>query len=161
MKIVIDISKDRYDEIMAMDWKNCRRFFDEEIRAIHDGKAIEQEPCNDCISRQDAVNACRNGWGYDDETIEHIVGNILGLPPVTPAEKVGRWEYVQYDGNPNIGNWHCSECRYIVNYEPTYNWEKKPYHKFCPMCGAKMEEVENEMHIIDKSPTGAEGSDKE
>ena len=122
---------------------------------------LEQEPCNDCISRQDAVNACRNGWGYDDETIEHIVGNILGLPPVTPAEKVGRWEYVQYDGNPNIGNWHCSECRYIVNYEPTYNWEKKPYHKFCPMCGAKMEEVENEMHIIGKSPTGAEGSDKE
>lgn len=38
MRILIDISKDRYDEIMAMDWKNCRRFFDEEIRAIHDGK---------------------------------------------------------------------------------------------------------------------------
>ena len=37
MKLIIDISKDRYDEIMAMDWKNCRRFFDEEIRAIHDG----------------------------------------------------------------------------------------------------------------------------
>lgn len=37
MKLTIDISKDRYDEIMAMDWANCRRFFDEEIRAIHDG----------------------------------------------------------------------------------------------------------------------------
>jgi hypothetical protein len=37
MKLIIDISKDRYDEIMAMDWRNCRRFFDEEIRAIHDG----------------------------------------------------------------------------------------------------------------------------
>ena len=44
MKIVIDISKDRYDDIMAMDWKNCRLIFDEEIRAIHDGKALEQEP---------------------------------------------------------------------------------------------------------------------
>ena len=42
MKLIIDISKDRYDEIMAMDWKNGRRFFDEEIRAIHDGKALEQ-----------------------------------------------------------------------------------------------------------------------
>ena len=40
MQIVIEISKDRYDEIMAMDWKNCRRFFDEEIRAIHDGKVL-------------------------------------------------------------------------------------------------------------------------
>ncbi len=97
------------------------------------------ETCEDCISRQDAVNACRNGWGYDDETIEHIVGNILELPPVTPAKKVGHWEYVQYDGNPNTGNWHCSECRAIVNYKPTYNWEKKPYYKFCPNCGAKME----------------------
>ena len=37
MKLIIDISKDRYDEIMVMDWRNCRRFFDEEIRAIHDG----------------------------------------------------------------------------------------------------------------------------
>jgi hypothetical protein len=37
MKLIIDISKDRYDEIMAMDWRNCRRFFDEEIRVIHDG----------------------------------------------------------------------------------------------------------------------------
>lgn len=37
MELIIDISKDRYDEIMAMDWVNCRRFFDEELRAIHDG----------------------------------------------------------------------------------------------------------------------------
>ncbi len=43
MQIVIDISKDRYDEIMSMDWENCRRFFDEEIRAIHDGKVLEQK----------------------------------------------------------------------------------------------------------------------
>ena len=37
MKLIIDISKDRYDEIMSMDWVNGRRFFDEELRAIHDG----------------------------------------------------------------------------------------------------------------------------
>ena len=42
MQIVIDISKDRYDQIMQMDWKNGRRFFDEELRAIHDGKVLEQ-----------------------------------------------------------------------------------------------------------------------
>ena len=37
MKLIIHISKDRYDEIMSMDWVNGRRFFDEELRAIHDG----------------------------------------------------------------------------------------------------------------------------
>ena len=40
MRIVIDISKEKYNEIMSMDWVNCRRFFDEEIRAIHDGKVL-------------------------------------------------------------------------------------------------------------------------
>ncbi len=44
MKLVIDISKDRYDEIMSMDWKNCGWLFGEEFRAIHDGKALGQEP---------------------------------------------------------------------------------------------------------------------
>lgn len=43
MKILIDISKDKYDKIMSMDWKN-RYFYDEELKAIHDGKVLEQEP---------------------------------------------------------------------------------------------------------------------
>ena len=25
----------------------------------------------------------------------------------------GEWTFVQYGANPNIGNWHCSECHYI------------------------------------------------
>lgn len=51
----------------------------------------------------------------------------------------GKWEWVQYDANPNIGNWHCSECRYIPH-------GKKEYQKsnFCPNCGADMREGEEE-----------------
>lgn len=99
------------------------------------------EPCEDCVSRRDAVNACTNGWGYDDETIKHIVENIKNLSSVTPAEKVGRWEWIQHDGNPNIGNWHCSECNRIVcgaitAVNPVYSY------KYCPEYGAKMQEVE-------------------
>lgn len=40
MKIVVDISKEKYDEIMSMDWVNCGWLFDEELRAIHDGKVL-------------------------------------------------------------------------------------------------------------------------
>lgn len=40
----------------------------------------------------------------------------------------GRWVYLQYDGNPDIGNWHCSECRFIA----------KPTYDFCPGCGIPM-----------------------
>ena len=51
-----------------------------------------------------------------------------------PERKKGKWEYVQYDGNPKIGNWHCSECRLIVN----LGFEGEPYYHYCPSCGAKM-----------------------
>lgn len=143
MKIVIDISKDRYDEIMAMDWKNCRRFFDEEIRAIHDGKAISQEPC-DAVSRE----MVKVSLAFDSRTddmlavkMRKIFEIIDALPSVTPAEKVGHWEYIQYDGNPNIGNWHCSECRTIIPHMPEET-DNTPIYKWCPMCGVKMEEVD-------------------
>ncbi len=53
----------------------------------------------------------------------------------------GEWEYNQYDGNPNIGNWHCSECRYI-DYGGGYN--QKPHYNFCPNCGADMRGEGNE-----------------
>ena len=92
MQIVIDISKDRYDEIMAMDWKNCRLFFDEELRAIHDGKALEQEPCGDCISREETLKALMDEWTeYDRELIGWLYDKIDKLPPVTVQMKMGRW----------------------------------------------------------------------
>ena len=49
---------------------------------------------------------------------------------ITPTveSKRGRWEFVQYDANPKIGNYHCSEC----------NWIAEPLN-YCPHCGAKME----------------------
>ena len=55
-------------------------------------------------------------------------------------QKTGHWEWVQYDSNPNIGNWHCSECRNIVM-ECANNNEKVMY-KYCPNCGARMAESE-------------------
>ena len=188
MKLIIDISKDRYDEIMSMDWKNCRLIFDEEIRAIHDGKALEQEPCEDAVSRQ-AVNElvdelaraisderscisrgrstatimrdilhlpsvtpqpCEDCVSRDmvldlvadyDLSMGQVVKGIHALPSVSPQQKVGYWEWNQYDANPKIGNFHCSLCHSIG----------RTYFDYCPYCGAKMSEI----------PTGAEGSDKE
>lgn len=43
-------------------------------------------------------------------------------------KRKGKWEFVQYDANPNIGNWHCTNCRGIAIAQ--YN--------FCPICGAEM-----------------------
>lgn len=84
-------------------------------------RAISDERC--CISR-----------GRSTAT---IMRDIYHLPPVTPQPKTGHWEWVQYDGNPNIGNWHCSECNRIVcgaitAVSPVYAY------KYCPSCGADM-----------------------
>lgn len=59
--------------------------------------------------------------------------------------KTGHWEWVQYDYNPKLGNWHCSECRCIVL--ECVDKEVKgsiPLYKYCPQCGAKMIESEVE-----------------
>ena len=46
--------------------------------------------------------------------------------------KRGRWMFRQYDANPKIGNYHCSECGCLADKITNY----------CPNCGARME-VEN------------------
>ena len=47
-------------------------------------KALEKEPCEDCISRQEAINcATLNEFRYK------IVEDIKTLPSVTPKEKTG------------------------------------------------------------------------
>lgn len=58
-------------------------------------------------------------------------------------EETGHWEWVQYDYNPKLGNWHCSECRSIV-IECVNKKDKGgiPLYKYCPQCGARMESEE-------------------
>ena len=98
--------------------------------------------CGDAISRQAVLNAF---WKLNVElsptaiwTIQNMVKDV---PSVTPQQRTGRWEWVQYDSNPNIGNWHCSECRCVV-VECVGKEEKGgiPLYKYCPQCGAKMVE---------------------
>lgn len=100
-------------------------------------KALEQDPCEDAISRQAVLELVAD---YD-LSMGQVVKGIHALPSVTAQPNTGRWEWVQYDGNPNIGNWHCSECRSIF-IEGTIKREKDsiPFYKYCPQCGAKMKE---------------------
>ena len=109
---------------------------------------------NDLISRSELKKAFNKWWGCEDipaTVVEDIIDNA---PTIEPNECIlivgkrsgkremllnalrpqGRWEYTQYDGNPNIGNWHCSNCHNIC-------YEMKLAHNnynFCPNCGADM-----------------------
>ena len=58
-------------------------------------------------------------------------------------QKTGHWEWVQYDSNPNIGNWHCSECmRIVYRAIPSAVTSAVYAYKYCPNCGARMAESE-------------------
>lgn len=121
MKLIIDISNDRYDEIMSMDWKNCRLIFGEEIRAIHDGKVLEQEPCADMVSRDAMWEVLQRLYGTEGELVEEL----MSLPPVLPMPKMGKWIGV----NPMVDTIMCSECgENIISEEFKSN--------YCPNCGS-------------------------
>lgn len=97
-------------------------------------KALEQEPCEDAVSREAVEDIVM--W-YDGQG--EMLDEIQKLPSVQPKSKTGHWEWVQYDYNPKLGNWHCSECRCVV-VECVDKNEKGgiPLYKYCPNCGAKM-----------------------
>ena len=111
--------------------------------------------CNNAISRQAVLSYIYNDLGLGDEEnggdierqkeLESSYRYVKSLPPVISQPKTGHWEYVQYDYNPKLGNWHCSECRCVA--VECVNKEEKggiPLYKYCPQCGTKMIELQAE-----------------
>ena len=88
-------------------------------------KALEQEPCDDAISRQAAIDACLNGWNKD---YKEIVEEIRTLPPVTPQPKTGRWISTTDKAEHLV--WECDKC----------SWQQRFNTNYCPDCGANMSE---------------------
>jgi rubrerythrin len=98
---------------------------------------LEQQPCDDCISRQ-AVNdlvdelaraisdeRCYISRGRSTAT---IMQDILDLPSVTPKEKTGKWIYT--GDYITDGMLKCSSCGYEHDVADRF--------LYCPNCGAKM-----------------------
>lgn len=109
-------------------------------------KALEQQPCDDCISRQAAQAKIKNicdeyRLSYEDGERKAATGGsayALGhafddLPPVTPQPKMGRWIDIQYFKADDT--YYRPKC-------PFCSIEPKEYSNCCPNCGAKMQEGE-------------------
>ena len=60
-----------------------------------------------------------------------MVNAVKGMPS---AQTKGRWSWVQYDSISELGDWYCSECRFMP---AAFNLAKK-HLNYCPSCGAKM-----------------------
>ena len=76
--------------------------------------------CNNCIHE----NVC-HFWIY-----ESYPSSFYDSCTAYEENKIGKWEWVQYDANPKIGNWHCSNCNYINKSDSVTD--------FCPSCGADL-----------------------
>ena len=112
---------------------------------------VSEKTCGDCISREAVLKAIdakawefcdyliSNGRNDEQKPVSHFADNLRecvveDLPSVSAQQKMGRWEWNQYDANPKIGNFHCSLCHSIG----------RPYYDYCPGCGAKIEVIPNE-----------------
>ena len=128
-KEIIIQERDSLKANPAVKVENCLyEAFDVAIRAL------EQQPCEDCISRQavlDIWHTCYSNIREENEEIQYKK-IAFKLPSVTPKQKVGKWirswcEWQQY--------LECSKCGYETGLRCDTN--------YCPNCGAKME-VEDE-----------------
>lgn len=89
------------------------------------------EECEDAINRKDLDECIELMTDIKGDTVYAVrMSDIRQLPPVTPKQKMGRWEYTGFFDED--GMLECSVCGREV--------DPSCYHyKFCPMCGAKME----------------------
>ena len=107
-------------------------------------KALKQQPCGDCISRQAAIDAldvlCQEhrykipgkietysqyneAW---QDALDRAEGAIFNLPSAQPERKKGKWIY---DGDCYI----CDQCKSAFGW-----WADSQTSNYCPNCGADM-----------------------
>ena len=112
-------------------------------------KALEQQPCEDAISRQATINAIGDVPDHDDgmvwEALSHAQRDVALLPPVQPKPKTETItefaDRCRECGKQKKGHWikitpsgiyMCSECEQNV-----LTGDIDAYH-YCHHCGVKM-----------------------
>lgn len=109
------------------------KFLPREMKAVEMAiKALEQEPCEDAVSRQAVLNEKYLIELEDGQSFYCInPEDVEALPPVTPARKHGEWERETFDLGANLPvrvAYQCSKCGNYFDSE----------FNFCPHCGSDM-----------------------
>ena len=93
---------------------------------------FHKKPCEDCISRADAINGL--DWVKGDyETVNKEYDRLIALPSVTPTRSKGEW----IEDECFI---RCPECSKEWS---VYDNDCETFN-YCPNCGAKMEGEDKE-----------------
>lgn len=101
-------------------------------------QALEQEPCEDAISREWLKTAIHNFYyGLKHTPTEEDIQAYIDAAPSVSTEKTGHWIY-----DKTIENWRCSKCNETpktMGYVGTADFMAEHF-KFCDHCGARMVE---------------------
>ena len=119
-----------------LEWLNAdvhREAFDMAI------KALEQQPCGDCISRAEAI---RIASGYCAP--QNIAKDLRELPSVTPQPKTGRWLDKEVNSDKVIDEWQSARCNVCDKYHTTPYMYYFSHYNYCPYCGVRMDEVQDD-----------------
>lgn len=89
------------------------------------------------------LDRIRDEGGWTNDAYNSLTLAIEALEKQIPKKP----NYVQYDGNPKIGNYHCPACEKILELEPIDHNEKV----FCLHCGQAIDWSEGEYkELIEK-----------
>lgn len=94
-------------------------------------KLLEQEPCEDAISRQAVIDALTKTSGIRGDALKALY-DLSPVKVVTPQPKIGHWITLK-DEYGDIHEAVCSCCDKNGNHKWTY----------CPNCGTRMEVEDN------------------
>ena len=93
-------------------------------------KALDQESCEDCISRQAVLDVIER-----EEFKGDAISEIEKLSSAIPQPKMGQWNIYKLSQGGIDEEWlECSEC--------TWSNALSIPRNYCPHCGAKMTESE-------------------
>lgn len=99
-------------------------------------RTVRQEPCEDAIRREDAINAVSEALEHVVVENEDVARKMMNkLPSVNSQPKTGHWirELIRNEKGGCIGaKMICSECGNDNKHDE--------YMIYCPNCGAKMDE---------------------
>jgi len=94
--------------------------------------ALEQQPCEDAVSRE-AVMDCFKKWQpYMATRIFDFEKELSELPPVTPSRPKGKWIDDEFGSK-------CSCCGIHTHLD---KFDRPMKFKYCSMCGADMRGAE-------------------
>ena len=84
-------------------------------------KALEQQSCEDCVSREYVIKLLEN----TKRTRKEITNRIYEVPSVKPQLKMGRW-ISNAEDDLKISEYTCSNCKGLSDEDTD----------FCPKCGS-------------------------